>query len=136
MLPDGTQVLPGDFVCRLHLSSSALRHMAGRSVWLLPRAVRSDLRALAAAVERQELPAFSAMYGRTVMADLSPAFGFTIRRRPHSFKSFLDRIYLQGLLILHSRCGVERLLAGRTARAWPDESWMSRSQLLRLYGSA
>jgi|SRR5579872_6739522 len=135
-LPDGTQVNQGDSICRLHLSSSSLRSLAGRNVWLLPPAIRSDLRALAAAVERGELPAFSAMYGRTVMAHLSPAFGFTIRRRRHSFRSFLDRLYLQGLLILYSRCGVEKLLAGRTALAWPDETWMSRGDLLRLYGSA
>jgi hypothetical protein len=134
-LPDGTHVQPGTRLCRLHLSSTSLRNLAHQNIWLLPPIMRADLRALAEAVERDELPSFEAMYGRTVLAHLGPRFGFIVRPRRHTLKTFLDRVYLQGLLILYSQCGVVRLFKGRTGREWPDETWMSRSELLRLYGS-
>jgi hypothetical protein len=136
-LPDGTQVRRGDIICRLHITNSVLTQVASQGVWRAQTAMAEDLRALATSVESGELPPnVRAVFGRTVQARAGARLGFAVRARPRSFKSFLDRIYLQGLLALYCPEGVRRLARGRTICSWPDEVWMSRTELVRRYGAA
>lgn len=133
-LPDGVEVQRGDLVCRLHINNPALMRVVANGTWRLQTATIGDLRALAAAMERGDLPRdVRAVFGISVLARGSARLGFVVRPRPRTFKSFLDRVYLQGLLALYCPQGVGRLGYGRTVTSWPDELWMSRAELMRRY---
>jgi hypothetical protein len=133
-LPDGTRVQRGDLVCRLHISNAVLARIVSQGVWRVQTAMTEDLRALAASVESGELPGNArAVFGRTVQARAGARLGFVTRSRPRTFKALLDRLYLQGLLALYCPQGVGRLARGRTISSWPDEVWMSRTELLQRY---
>jgi hypothetical protein len=136
-LPDGTEVQPGDVVCRLHITNSVLTRVVSQGVWRAQTAMAEDLRALAASLESGELaPDVRAVFGRTVQARAGARLGFVVRARPRTIKALLDRIYLLGLLALYCPQGVGRLARGRTISSWPDEVWMSSSELVRRYGAA
>ena len=135
-LPDGTLVERGDLVCRLHICNPVLMRTVAKGVWHVETALTEDLRALAAAIEREQLPReIRAIFGITVLARAGPRLGFVVRRRQRTVKRFLDRVYLQGLLALYCRQGVERLAHHKTSGGWPEEVWMSRTQLLRRYAA-
>jgi hypothetical protein len=134
-LPDGTEVKRGDLVCRLHICNPVLMQVSNKGTWRLQPAMTRDLRALAAALERGDLPReVRAVFGVSMLARVSVRLGFVMRRRPRTFKAFLDRLYFQGLLALYCPQGAERLTSGRTVSTWPEELWMSRAELLRRYG--
>jgi hypothetical protein len=136
-LPDGTRVQRGDIVCRLHITNSILSRVASEGVWRAQAAMAEDLRALAASVASGEIaPNVRAIFGRTVQARAGARLGFVVRSRPRTVKAFLDRLYLQGLLALYCPQGVGRLSRGRTVNSWPDEVWMSSTELVRRYGAA
>lgn len=134
-LPDGTLLQHGDLICRLHIHNPTVMQVVRKGPWRLQTAMIADLQALAAAVERGDLPVQPrAVFGITVLARGSTRLGFTVRRRRRTIKAYLDRIYVQGLLALYCPQGVERLGHGRTIASWPDEVWMSRGELVRRYG--
>lgn len=140
-LPDGTKINPGDTVAELHLHNARVPDLATRGgAFTLLRMMAGDLGALAAWIERSaeaEPPAkMRAVVGLTLLGRAAGRLGFSVRERPHTFKAWLDRLFMTGLLALYSPEGLARLARGTTYGTYPTEVWMSRATLQRRYGSA
>ncbi len=137
-LPDGTLVQSGARVAELHIQNKVLPDLASRrGAFELARMMAGDLTALAEWTERDDFPErVTAIYGFTILGRAARRFGFTVRERPHTVRSRLDRFFLTGLLALYNPDGVERLRQGTTYGSYPVEVWMSRGELRRRYGSA
>jgi hypothetical protein len=134
-LPDGTSVRRGDRVIELHLDNRTVASVAGVGPFALLRLLADDLRALAAWAEQPDSPAnLAAVYGITLLSRGAPRLGFTLRDRPINLKTWLDRLFMTGLLVLYNLQGVERLMQGSTYGGYPQEIWMSRGELRRRYG--
>lgn len=140
MLPDGMRIAPGDTVAELHLHNARVPDLATRGgAFTLLRMMAGDLGALAAWIERSAAgePAANvrAVVGLTLLGRGASRLGFTVRERPHTLKAWLDRLFMTGLLALYSPQGLARLARGSTYGTYPTEVWMSRTTLLRRYGS-
>jgi hypothetical protein len=135
-LPDGTHVARGDLVGEVHIHNAVVPDLASdRGAFELLRMFRGDLRALAAWATRPDFPAeMRALYGLTILSRGGARLGFTLRSRPRTLVTRLDRFFMTGLLALYSPQGTQRLNRGTTYGDDPQEIWMSRGELLRRYG--
>jgi len=136
-LPDGTHVARDDLVAELHLHNAVVPQLASRAgVFALVRGMAGDLGALAAWSRDPTFPAqVRALYGVTLLGRAAARLGFTTRERPHTLKTWLDRLFMTGLLALYSPQGLARLQRGTTYGSYPLEVWMSRDELARRYGA-
>jgi hypothetical protein len=137
-LPDGVEIRKGARICELHFHNRALATLAAETTpWGLLRLVRGDLAALARWSHQPDFPAgIEALFGYTLLDEAAPRLGFTLRQRPHTFITWLDRLFMTGLLALYNPRGRGRLDQGDTFGAYPAEVWMSTSELQRRYDSA
>lgn len=135
-LPDGMHIKRRDPVVILHINNRVLsRIVAETTPWQQLRMMRGDLRALAQWVERGGFPDdIRAIYGYTLLGRAASRLGFTLRRRPSSIRTRLDRFFLMGIMVLYHPGGRERLQRGTTYDTEPVETWMSLGELLRRYG--
>jgi hypothetical protein len=136
-LPDGTHIKRRDPIAVLHVNSRALARIVNETTpWQQLRMMRNDLRALAEWVAAGGFPQdVHALYGYTLLGRTAPRLGFTIRRRPSTIRSRLDRFFLMGIIVLYHPGGRDRLAHGTTYETEPVETWMSLDELLRRYGS-
>lgn len=135
-LPDGTRIQRGDRIAELHINNHVIARLAqeGHALRLLPLFAAS-FRALAAWSRKPTFPTdVRAIYGFTLLGRAAGRLGFTLRDRPPTIHTRLDRFFMTGLLALYNPEGTERLRHGRTYGSFPVEIWMSRTELLRRYG--
>jgi MFS family permease len=136
-LPDGTHIAPGDRIGELHINNPVIARLAqeGHALRLLPLFVIS-FRALAAWSRTPDFPAdVQAVFGFTLLGRACARLGFTLRERPHTLRTWLDRFFMTGLLALYNPSGTGRLRQGNTYGSYPVEVWMSRGELQRRYGA-
>jgi hypothetical protein len=158
--PDGTTIRHGDWVGEFHFHNATLARLAAEATpWELMRMIEGDLGALAAWVERdraaQEVSAPStrpaqptrsahsrptigevpALVGVTLLGRVGARLGFIVRERPHSLGAWCDRIFMTGLLALYNPGGLQRLTQGTTRGSYPQEVWMTHTELMSRYGS-
>jgi len=135
-LPDGTAIQSGDRIAEMHIHNAVLADVAKRAnSWELLRMMIGDFRELARWVETADFPSdVHAFYGYTILSRAAPRLGFTTRTRPHSIRTWLDGLFLTGLLVLYSPRGRNRLEEGQVYGRDPVEIWMSRDELERRYG--
>jgi hypothetical protein len=135
-LPDGTPIRSGDRIAEMHINNAVLAEVAKRTNgWQLLRMMIGDLRALARWAKTEGFPDdVRALYGYTILSHAAPRLGFTIRTRPHSIRTWLDGLFLTGLLVLYNPQGRSRLEEGQVYGSDPGEIWMSRGELERRYG--
>jgi hypothetical protein len=137
-LDDSCTVHPGDLIVDLHLDNRRVVQTlrAGSTTpWDLIRLARDDLQTLAGLVASGELGEARAVRGVTLFARAGKRLGFVARPLPTTSYTRLQRYFLIGLVAVYHLRGwkaAERL----RERRWPEEAWMSRACLLRLYGSA
>lgn len=139
-LPDGTHVNKGDPIIELHFRNQALLE-AGEQVpiWRWMPLVVQSLKALACWMQEPDFPCPEeplALYSTTLLYRAAPRLGFTLRPRPKSVRAHLERFFLMGLLVLYHQQGGARLLQGTTYGTYPQETWMSRAELLKRYGNS
>lgn len=135
-LPDGVTVQKGDCIGEIHINNRALvRREATVSNWRILAMMAADLRALARWTDDPAFPAeVPAFYGFTLLGNGARRLGFTLRDRPHTLHTRLDRFFLMGLMALYSKDGARRLRTGTTYGSYPVEVWMSREELRHRYG--
>lgn len=134
-LSDGTAIRSGSLVGQLHCDNATILRLvrAGINPFV---AARADLRSLAASAKRCENgPAPCALYGVSILTRAARRLGFEIRPQRVTARGRLERIFFAGLLILYTEQGVDRMSYGRTPVSYPQEAWISRGKLIRLYGN-
>ncbi len=136
-LADGTIVEPKTFVGELHCNNPKILTLVTQGRGNPFRACREDLRSLAAwtanSLEGSRVRAF---YGVTLLSRGAARLGFEVRRCQPTLRTRLDRMFMIGLLLLYNREGLSRLSHGsNTLHSYPQEAWMSRGRLMRLYGA-
>lgn len=136
ILPDGTQVNKGDRLAEIHINNRALVPYTANGInWKVLAMLAADLRALSRWADDPAFPAnIHAFYGFTLLGNGARRLGFTLRDRPHTIHTRLDRFFLMGLMVLYSSGGVGRLRSGTTYSSYPVEVWMSPGELRRRYG--
>ena len=136
VLPDGTVVNKGDRIGEIHINNRAMAEITSRGLsWKVMTMLADDLRALARWTDDPAFPAeVKAFYGFTLLSKGAARLGFTLRDRPHTLHTRLDRFFLMGLMVMYNPSGARRLRSGTTYSSYPLEVWMSRSELVRRYG--
>jgi len=135
LLPDGTCIRAGDRVAELHVNGDVIVRLGSGGKWTLMTAATADLRAISAWTTRTPNAAdVKAFYAITLLASATKRLGFTLRERPVNLLARLDRFFQAGLLALYSEAGFDRLSRGSTYGTFPREAWISRAELVRLYG--
>lgn len=139
-LPDGVTIRSGDPVGEIHLNNQALvRHLGegrGADKFLSVTMVRDDLAAVARWSNREDFPQpIVAIYGVSILSRGATRLGFAIRPAKPGLRTALDRLFMDGLLVLYTPEGIERL-RGRTASDNPDQVWMSMDELRSRYGES
>ncbi|MGH2444129.1 MAG: YkoP family protein [Chloroflexota bacterium] len=135
-LPDGTQVKRGDLVGELHMNNQKLAEFARERRWDVLIRLREDFSALAAWTQTKGFdPRVRAFYGVTMLRRGGPWLHLTVRDRPLTLRARFERLYMSGLLVIYSHAGELRVKRGHTAKEYPVEVWISRPELLRVYGS-
>ena len=135
-LPDGTRIKRGNRIAIVHINNRVYTRIAASATpWRQLAMLRGDLRALAQWAATGAFPEGTrALYGYTLLGRSAPRLGFTIRRRPSTIRTRLDRFFLMGILVLYNPGGSSRLQRGTTYDSEPVETWMSLGELQRRYG--
>lgn len=135
-LPDGTQIRRRDPVAIVHVNNAVLSQIGDDlTPWQLLRMMRGDMRALAQWVKAGGFPRdVRALYGYTLLGRAASRLGFTLRSRPSSIRTRLDRFFLMGIMVLYHTSGRGRLQRGTTYDTEPVETWMSLTELVRRFG--
>ena len=115
-LPDGVEIRRGARLCELHFNNAAISHLAAETTtWGLMRMLREDFAALARWSRQPDFPdGIQALFGYTLLNEPAPRLGFTVRERPHTLITWLDRLFMTGLLALYNPRGRARLEEGDT----------------------
>lgn len=131
-LPDGSEIASGARIGEIHCNNEQALALAQEGINLFV-AARDDLRGVARwiAGARGDI---QALYGFTILGAAAGRIGFYRRPRRLTRRAAADRLYMNGLLAMYTPEGISRLRHGRILSAPPEEVWMSRRQLLRLYG--
>lgn len=134
-LPDDTVINKGDRIGEIHIHNRVMAQYAADVVsWKLLAMLANDLWALARWTDDPAFPAeVKAFYGFTLLSKGAARLGFTLRDRPHTLHTRLDRFFLTGLMVLYNPSGTGRLRSGTTYGSYPLEVWMSRGELVRRY---
>jgi len=137
-LPDGTHIGKGDPILELHFRNQAFLEMEEQvAAWRHLQITAQNLKALACWVQEPDFPGEPlAICGTSLLYRVAPRLGFTLRERPQRMFASLERFFMAGLLVLYHRRGDARLRQGTTYGTYPQEAWMSRTELLRRYGNA
>ncbi len=135
-LPDGTHIKRRDPIAIIHINNRVLSRIVSETTpWQQLRMMRGDLQALARWVAAGGVPKdIHALYGYTLLGRAASRLGFTLRYRPSSIRTRLDRFFLMGIMVLYHPGGRERLTHGTTYETEPVETWMSLDELQRRYG--
>jgi hypothetical protein len=137
-LPDGTHVSKGDPIIELHFRGQAFLDTDEQMPrWRYMQIIKQNFSALANWMQEPDFPSNAcAIYGNTLLYRGAVRLGFTLRERPKTLYTYLERFFMMGLMVLYHRQGSARLLQGKTYETYPQETWMSRKEWLRLYGNA
>jgi hypothetical protein len=134
LLPDGTKIGAGSLLCELHCNNAAILQLV-RQRGNPFAACRQDLRSLSNWLEQDPLGhQIEAFHASTILTTAASRLGFTVREKPVTLRQRLERFYFKGLLLLYNQEGLTRILHGNTGRSFPGDIWMSRRELIRLYG--
>ncbi|GAC1301271.1 MAG: hypothetical protein NVSMB27_41580 [Ktedonobacteraceae bacterium] len=132
----GASISRGDFVIELHFRNQAFLEIGEHiETWKYMYIIAQNLRALALWMQQPDFPGHvQAIYGVTLLYRAAPRLGFTLYPRPGGIPAWLERFFMNGLLVLYDPRGQLRLLQGTTHGTYPQEVWMSREELLKRYG--
>jgi hypothetical protein len=133
MLPGGIEVARGATVAELHCDNRSLLRLT-RTRRNPFAAFREDLRGLAKWLETDELGRCAvALHGVTILAKAALRLGFIVEERPVTMRRRLEKVFFTGLLLLYSEEGLKRLGYGTTPHTYPQDIWISRRELMRIY---
>jgi MFS family permease len=137
-LPGDVEIRKGARLCELHFNNAIMGHLAAETTtWGLIRMLREDFAALARWSRQPDFPdGVQALFGYTLLNEPAPRLGFTVRERPHTLVTWLDRLFMTGLLALYNPRGRARLEEGDTYGAYPAEVWMPVDELRRRFDPA
>lgn len=123
-------------MAHLHLDNSVAAEATPDSPWSTYDLAIDDLHALAAWLGRlPESQRPVALYGKTLLGQATRRLGFTcIQSRWTPYIPFF-RLYIHGLMVLHSQEGWRRMERGHVRSAPCYDIWMSTPELLRRYGA-
>lgn len=133
MLPGGLEVAPGAIIADLHCNNRALLRLmlTSRNPFT---ACRQDLRGLARWIDTDPRGRrIIALHARTLFTKGASRYGFTPVPTPITIHRRLQRIFFIGLLMAYSEEGARRLRHGTTHHAYPQDVWISRKDMLRIY---
>ncbi len=134
-LPDGTPVRSGDVVGEIHIENRRVAELTVDSPWRILPAFREDLITLAAWTLRPDFPVEAqAFHALSLLGRAGRGLGFSVHPRSASIGRRLEQMYMLGILEIYSHDGARRLERGGTRASFPDDIWMSRKTLVRLYG--
>jgi hypothetical protein len=131
-LPDSSTIRTGARIVEIHCNNITVLAMA-RSGECIIAACRQDLSGIATWLTHHD-DQVEAIVGATVLGAAAARMGFHRRNLPLTWRVRAARLFMNGLLALYHRDGIARLSRGRTLTASPQEIWMSRKELMRLYG--
>ncbi|HEX6507161.1 MAG TPA: hypothetical protein VF221_05960 [Chloroflexota bacterium] len=135
-LRDGTVVHRGAVIGHIHLNNMVAASITAESLWQLHHMAVDDLHALAAWIQRQsptDRPI--ALYGRTLLGHAARRVGFSSSPCATTPGMLLFRLYLHGLIVMHSAEGWRRMRRGHVRSAPCSDIWMSTNEFLRRYGN-
>ena len=141
---DGTRVEPGDWVGEIHLNNHefvrALTEDGGQATGTDKFAIipmfKDELAAITRWIESGTMPhPVKALVGVTVLGRGAVRVGFEMRPRQGRFLPYLDKLFVDGLMIVYTPEGVDRMMFGKTVGDQSEEAWMPLSTLLRRYGA-
>jgi hypothetical protein len=75
-----------------------------------------------------------ALVGITVLGRGAVRIGFEMHPRRGHVLPWLDKLFVDGLMIIYTPEGLGRMTAGKTVMDRSEEAWMPVSVLMRLYG--
>lgn len=142
-LPDGCEVKPGDRVIKLHLNNTwiaeKLRSASRSGKMDFPRNFgrhfQEGLQALATEVASGKYGSIVAIYGWTAFHTHARRCGFMVIDLPNTLRTRLARLHVAALMDEHR---VPWLAKRFPSRRYMDIKaiWLSRGELLRIYGTA
>ncbi len=135
-LPGNVHVQNGVPIVELHLNNTLLLQAATHTgVWGILQMLEQDLHALAIWMQQPDFPSNArVLFGITLLSRGVPRLGFTLRDRPKSLHTWLERFFMTGLLVLYNEHGIGRLTQGTTYGTYQQEVWMSAQTLIARYG--